>query len=275
MLKAFNNRYSLAIRQAIAGIKKRFFENGDWWNQAWLVFLAGFLRFWRIETPNALVFDEVYFSVYANNYLEGVHFFDSHPPLGKYLIAIGIRFFGFIPLGYRCMDALFGIGIVILIYRLGKLLFADRRVGFLAGLFAALDGVLLVESRAGLINTFAVFFSLAAYYLFLRAGGENPAKPRWIYLAGAGICIGAGIAVKWIGVASLWVIFISYLAAKSRQQWKFMGRLLPDNGIMQRLGNIHPDLFLLCCAALPAAVYAASFIIHHYPFAKNSRISFF
>lgn len=231
-------------------------------DQSFLVLLASFLHLWRIDTPNALVFDEVYFSVYANNYLEGIPFFDSHPPLGKYLIALGIRFFGFVPLGYRCVDALFGIAVVVLIYRLAKLLFEDRRVGFLAGLFAALDGVLLVESRAGLINTFAVFFSLGGYYLFLRAGTEKLERPQWVYLLGAGICVGAGIAVKWIGAASLGVIFFLYLLSKAAQQPRIIQRIIPQSGTLQRLGKIHPDLFLTCFLIVPIAVYSASFIIH-------------
>ncbi len=237
-------------------------QRRDFFAPALLVALAGFTRFWRITTPNELVFDEIYFSAFANNYLQHTTFFDSHPPLGKYLIALGIRFFGFVPLGYRAMGALFGIGVVVLIYRLGTKLFNSRGVGFLAGLFAALEGVLLVESRAGLINIFAVFFSLAAYDLFLRSGDAAPEKPCWLYLAGAGICIGAAAAVKWIGAASFGVIFVVYLAAKAGREWKWAARWLPSAGPLPQLSHIHPDLFLACCALLPLVIYCATFSIH-------------
>jgi len=234
----------------------------SFWDQVVLVTIAGFVRFWRIGIPDTLVFDEVYFAVYANNYLEGISFFDSHPPLGKYLIALGIKFFGFTPFGYRCVDALFGIGVIILVYRLGTLLFNDRRIGFLAGLFAAMDGVLLVESRAGLINIFAVFFNLAAYYLFFRAGADKLKKPRWLYLIGAGLCIGGGGAVKWIGCATFGVILAVYLAAKAGQQWPRVRRMLPASDLLDRLGKVHPDLFVGTCILLPIIVYASSFIVH-------------
>lgn len=253
-------------------IRQRFSDRPQIWYQAFLITLAAILRFWRIESPDALVFDEVYFVTDAKYYLDGTPFFDSHPPLGKYLIALGIRFFGDTPLGYRFVDALFGIGIVLLVFRLGTILFEDRRVGFLAGLFVALDGVLIVESRLGLINTFAVFFNLAAYYLFFRSAMDNLPKPRWLYLAGAGVCIGAGFAVKWIGLASLGVILAMYLAAKSAEQWGIIRRVVPNNEIMRHLGTVHPDLFLTCCVLLPVVVYASSFIIH---IGQNPEYHFF
>jgi len=231
-------------------------------DQAVLLLIAGLPRIWRLAVPDALVFDEIYFPVYANNYLEGVSFFDAHPPLGKYLIALGIRFFGFTPFGYRIVDALFGIGVIILIYRLTSLLFRDRRIGLIAGLLAAFDGVLLVESRAGLINIFAVYFNLAAYYLFFRAGDETPERPRWFYLAGAGICIGAGMAVKWISFGTFGVIAVLFVVAKTAETWPAFARLVPRGSPLKQIGRIHPDLYLATCVLIPIAVYGASFIIH-------------
>lgn len=224
-------------------------------------FSAG-LRFWRIEAPGKFVFDEVYFPVYARNYLEGVHFFDSPPPLGKYIIAVGIRFFGFNPFGYRVMDALAGVLVIILIYKLGQMLFRSRAVGFLAAFFASLDGVLLVESRAGLINIFTVLFSLLAYYLFLRSGSADLNKRPWTYLAGAGIFMGAAVAVKWIGAASFGVIWAVYLIARLNRRWSWPGRLIASNETTKRIAGIHPALVLVLCFLLPLLVYASTFIVH-------------
>ncbi len=55
------------------------------------IFLLSFgLRFWGLGRFNEFVFDEVYFAKYGYNYLQQVPFFDVHPPLGKYLISMGI-----------------------------------------------------------------------------------------------------------------------------------------------------------------------------------------
>ncbi|MDZ7269159.1 MAG: phospholipid carrier-dependent glycosyltransferase [candidate division KSB1 bacterium] len=237
-------------------------QRPDYWLQLSLLLPAAFTRLWRLDTPATMVFDEVYFPVFANNYLERTAFFDAHPPLGKYLIALGIRFFGNVPLGWRIMEALFGIAVILLIYRLTLQLFADRRAAMLAGLFAIADGVLLVESRTGLINIFAVFFCLLAYRLFLQAGSEQPRQPRWLYLLGSGMAMGAATAVKWIGAASFAVIFLIFLLAKARQQWPCLAARLPGSGLLSRLAGIHPDVFLLTCVVMPALVYSASFLIH-------------
>ncbi|NET33042.1 MAG: phospholipid carrier-dependent glycosyltransferase, partial [Cyanothece sp. SIO1E1] len=55
-----------------------------------LLFGAALLRFWGLGRFNTLVFDEVYFVKFANHYLLHAPFFDAHPPLGKYLIAMGM-----------------------------------------------------------------------------------------------------------------------------------------------------------------------------------------
>ena len=89
-----------------------------------LFLLSAALRFWGLNRFNTLVFDEVYYAKYGNSYLRHTLFFDSHPPLGKYLIAIGIwisklNFFGdevqnnltgslLSPYSYRWLNALIG-----------------------------------------------------------------------------------------------------------------------------------------------------------------------
>jgi dolichyl-phosphate-mannose--protein O-mannosyl transferase len=55
------------------------------------VFLVSLsLRFWQLERFNTLVFDEVYYAKFANDYLTKTPFFNAHPPLSQYIIAIGI-----------------------------------------------------------------------------------------------------------------------------------------------------------------------------------------
>ncbi len=45
---------------------------------------------WQLERFNTLVFDEVYYAKFANDYLTKTPFFNAHPPLSQYIIAIGI-----------------------------------------------------------------------------------------------------------------------------------------------------------------------------------------
>ena len=66
------------------------------------------LRFWGISRFNTLVFDEVYYAKFANNYLTRTPFFDGHPPLSKYIIAIGMWIGSHLPFGQDAVNSLTG-----------------------------------------------------------------------------------------------------------------------------------------------------------------------
>ena len=73
-----------------------------------LVVIAGGLRFWRLEQPNELVFDEVYFVEQGKNYLRGKEFMDPHPPFAKLAIGASVALFGGEASGYRIFNAVCG-----------------------------------------------------------------------------------------------------------------------------------------------------------------------
>ena len=66
--------------------------------------LAALFRFWNLGLPRGKVFDEIYYATDANSLLlygvevdaqSGQGEFIAHPPVGKWLIAIGIKLFGY------------------------------------------------------------------------------------------------------------------------------------------------------------------------------------
>ena len=52
--------------------------------------MGWFARLYRLGFPRRPIWDEIYFPVFARDYLNGTPFFDLHPPLGKFIIAAGI-----------------------------------------------------------------------------------------------------------------------------------------------------------------------------------------
>jgi dolichyl-phosphate-mannose-protein mannosyltransferase len=159
--------------------------------------LAGlWFRFWHLGAIKTPIFDEVYFPVFANDFLHRQIAFDVHPPLGKFFIAIGIKLFGNVPLGWRVVPAVFGvINIAVLAWIWQKV--GQTAVGTaLIVLFASLDGLLLVYSRTGLIDGILlcmILLSIACAYSVQPEG-------NMLWLATA---IGAAAAVKWIGIGVL------------------------------------------------------------------------
>ena len=66
------------------------------------------LRFWGLERFNTFVFDEIYYADFAENYLSRTPFFNAHPPLSQYLIAIGIAIGEKLPFGAGVVNDLTG-----------------------------------------------------------------------------------------------------------------------------------------------------------------------
>ncbi len=180
-----------------------------------LISLASLLlRLINLGTPKGLVFDELYYVDGARDFLKyGVEVsgndpeFIVHPPLGKWLIAGGIKLFGDNEFGWRFATALFGTVLILLFARLVHVLFYSPLLTGLGALLMALDGLQLVHSRTALLDLFLTFFILLGVY-FWDQGRE------WL----AAISLGLALGTKWsaiyfiavIGVIALYRVFTSF-----------------------------------------------------------------
>jgi dolichyl-phosphate-mannose-protein mannosyltransferase len=235
----------------------------------WLLSLG--LRFWGLSRFNTLVFDEVYFARFGNDYVANRPFFDAHPPLGKYLIGLGIWLHGqFEPFGYRWLNALVGSGLPLLVAGIAYQLSRRRSYALIAGLLAAADGLLLVESRYALINVYLLLFGLLGHWLFLIGLGQK-GLPRWRFPLGrqsrtlllAAVCLGGSIAVKWSGLGFLLGLYLTWLAAIALG---YLGRRSSRDAMahppLLNLRQLNPIFMLLGIPAIVAVVYGLVAIPH-------------
>ena len=95
-----------------------------------------------------------------------------HPPTGKWLIAAGIKIFGFTSFGQRFMAALFGVLLVLLVYLLAGKLFHNRWISIVSGFLVATDFLLIVESRTAMLDIFLAFFVVLGF-LFVSMDRER------------------------------------------------------------------------------------------------------
>jgi len=154
------------------------------------------IRIWHLNLPKGYIFDEVYYAKDANSLIQhGVELneqggadFIVHPPLGKWLIGIGIKIFGNNEFGWRIIPALVGTACVILIYLIAQRLFNSIFLSSTAAVLMALDGLALVMSRVALLDIFLMFFILLAFYFTLT-------NNLWL----SGVAIGLAGASKWSG----------------------------------------------------------------------------
>lgn len=155
-----------------------------------------------------------------------------HPPLGKQIIALSEWVFGYTPLGWRLMTALFGVATVLMTMALARRLSFSWQVATFAGILAVCDGVLLVSAKFGMLDIFQVFFIVAAAWALARdhqqmrerlhdallsgGMGASPFGPRfgfrwWRFTAG--VFLGLSLAVKWSGL--YYIMFFGLLCVFS------------------------------------------------------------
>lgn len=152
--------------------------------------VAAGARLWELGRPGKLVFDETYYvkegwslaslgfeaawpeepnpafeagdvSSYKTDEAEYV----VHPPVGKWMIAAGMRLMGGAedPMAWRIASAVIGVLAVLLLVRIARRLFSSTLLGLVAGLLLAVDGEAIVHSRTGLLDQFLMFWVLVAF----------------------------------------------------------------------------------------------------------------
>ncbi len=131
-------------------------------------------------------------------------------------------------LAWRLPGVLLGALTVGVLFLLARVLFRRRAVGVLVGLFAALDGMLFVQSRIAMNDVYTGFFILAAYLLFAWVWLEPERWKRafWVVLPAMGVLLGLALASKWVAAYAIGALGILVLIRSA------LGRLLLIAGLV-------------------------------------------
>ncbi len=213
-----------------------------WAGPVLIMIFGGFLRFYRLSQPKAVVFDETYYVPDANSilrhgvelqhvsnvnkllvegnpniFLQGVtpgacapHRAPcllgevvAHPALGKMMMTVGQWMFGLTPFGWRFSAALIGTVSILLLARITRRMTRSTMLGCVAGLLLALDGLELVLSRTAILDIFLMFWVLAAFGLLVIDRDRMVAR---LAAAAAGASsddvTGPKLGIRWLRVAA-------------------------------------------------------------------------
>ncbi len=221
---------------------------------------------------NGMYFDELYHGRTAYEHLHGIAPYEnSHPPLGKVFIMLGIAVFGMNAFGWRIVGTLFGIAMVPVMFAFAKKLFKRRDYAFLAAAVFAFDFMHFTQSRIATIDVYGVFFIILMYYFmysyycmnFFDDGLKATLKP----LALAGVFFGLGAASKWICIyagGGLAVIFFTSLGQRYAEYRRYMAAA--GRAERNRVQGFWRDALLTllwCCVfyiAVPVTIYLLSYI---------------
>ena len=154
---------------------------------------------------SGMYFDEVYFARTASEYLRFEEPSEwTHPPLGKLIIAAGIRLFSFSPFGWRIMGVVFASIMAPLMYLIGFEMFKTRFAAVASSVLFSFDFMRFTMGRIATTDTFLVFFLIASTLFFylnlkylLKGSGFN-----YKYIALGVFFFFLAFSVKWTAAFS-------------------------------------------------------------------------
>ncbi|MDO5502535.1 MAG: phospholipid carrier-dependent glycosyltransferase [Actinomycetia bacterium] len=255
----------------------------DWWGPIGFALIGGFLRLFRLGQPSTLVFDESYYVKQAHSMTQyGVELrihpdkadevnrlFEAgdydiytlngdlvvHPPLGKWLIALGQTLFGVDnAFSWRIIGAFFGIAAILILGRAVRRLTGSGFWGTVAAGLLAFEGSHFTHSRTGVLDIFMATFVLAAFACLLVDRDKSREQLAWLtarrgearltgmgpdlgwrpWRLAAGALLGCAVATKWsalvfLAVFGLLTVFWDWNARRvaGYSRW-FDGTLVRD-----------------------------------------------
>ncbi len=221
---------------------------------------------------NGTYFDEIYHARTAYEYINGIEAYEwTHPPLGKLIIAVGIKLFGMNPFGWRIMGTLAGILMLPIMYVMAKILFKKMVYAAFATFLLSFDFMHFTQTRIATIDVYATFFIMLMYLFMYKFYEENynvaGLKNELKYLVFSGICFGFGVASKWTCVyagAGLAIIFAIYMVKRFMEYRRYNAENYVKNTVK----------ILLWCVLFFVVIPIGIYILSYLPYAFTEPYGF-
>ncbi|KDR80748.1 hypothetical protein GALMADRAFT_222348 [Galerina marginata CBS 339.88] len=151
-----------------------------------LTALSFALRFYKINHPDQVVFDEVHFGKFASHYLTRQYYFDVHPPFAKLLFGLAGWFVGFdgsftfdtigdsyttahVPyVGLRALPAILGSLTIPVVYGIMKESGYSTVIAAFSAAILLFDNAHIAQSRLILLDATLIFFMTVTMYAYIR-----------------------------------------------------------------------------------------------------------
>jgi len=249
-------------------------KTGLWWLALTALMLATVAtRFYRLDQPAWVCWDETHFGKMGSWYINRTFFFDVHPPLGKMFVGAtgwltgyngtfafdkpGDLYLDHNYLGMRLACTLLGACLVPFTFLTVWEMTSSLNASFIAGSLILFDVGLLTLNRYILLDPILLFFISGATYGMakFRSLSDRPfSYSWWLWLSVTGSMLGGAISVKFVGLFVVLLVGVNTV----HQLWLILGDMSRPISYTIK----HFAARALCLILLPVALYVAFFYVH-------------
>jgi predicted membrane-bound dolichyl-phosphate-mannose-protein mannosyltransferase len=179
----------------------------------------------------------------------------EHPPLGKYLIGLGIEFLGDNSVGWRVASVLFGsLTLMVIFIWISNI--ADPFTAWVAVVLVLTNGFWFVMSRVAMLSIFELCFCVTGFYFLSKD------KPVW-----SGLFLGLASACRWNAAFAI-ALIVAWLTLRKNPQLKKAVLIGLTSFASYTIAFLPAVKF-----SVPDFVRAQAFIFHyHRHFVGNAQI---
>ena len=201
-----------------------------------VLIVSYFTYFHTYYEPDKAFYDEFYYIVHAEKYIQGIVFFDVNPPLGKMFIALGEKMFnpnknidfrepsenrllviqsaGFSFVGVRFFPSLFGflngLLLFLIFYRVSK----NNILSLIFTFLYLFENSSIASFRAAMIDSTLVFFSFLTILYFLHLYEKEDDKTALNYFL-LGCLTSLATSTKMVGfILAVLFVFLLFKGSK-------------------------------------------------------------
>lgn len=231
-----------------------------------VITLAAFLvRYFNLEHPRAVVFDELHYIKFITLYSKRIFFFDPQPPFGKQLLTLFASIVGYqgdlsynqigdpykpdVPvLALRTLPCVLGTLIAPLCYLISVELGFCRNVALLVGALIVVENSLITSSRLILLDSILIFFSVSSLFCYLKFRKNHSIA----WLTSASCCATLALCTKYSGLYpyALLVWLVSY------SWWNLIDRIDVYSWLKKMI------IYISCLVVVPLLIYTAIYYAH-------------
>jgi dolichyl-phosphate-mannose--protein O-mannosyl transferase len=244
-----------------------------------VLFLAG------IGKPETVYYDEGYFVAEARTFVLQAPNSSTQippplarPPLGKMLMAVGMKAAGDNPFGWRVASAFCGALTLAGVYLWAFLLLRDARLALVAAGLTLFNNFLFVMSRVAMMDASLMAFlmwSLVAYTAAIVV--DLRVDRRRLLFMCSGILMGLAGACKWNAIDTLAVLFLVSFALLWRARRSPANSTAALSGPAHNMQQIGVPTLVLGLAVAPVTSYLLTYWplcrILHRPFGVHELVA--